>query len=103
MEGVMAEHSGGMSDERLEPSADVVAQRVGDEIVLVDLRTNRMYDLNRTAGRLWELLVARPSLSGVHAQLLQEFAVEPAELEREITATLAALRDAGLVRVVEPA
>ena len=35
-------------------SADALATRVGDEIVLVDLKTDRVYSLNRTAARIWE-------------------------------------------------
>jgi len=33
-------------------SPDTVATRVGDEVVLVDLKTDRIYTLNRTAARI---------------------------------------------------
>jgi len=44
------------------PSEDTVTQRVGEGIVLVHLPTDRIYSLNPTATRLWELLAARKSL-----------------------------------------
>ena len=38
------------------PSPDVVARRVDDEVVLVNLQTNRIFALNSTGARFWELL-----------------------------------------------
>jgi hypothetical protein len=40
----------------LRPEDDVVSRRLEDEVVLVHLRTNRIYKLNETGARLWELL-----------------------------------------------
>jgi hypothetical protein len=37
----------------VQPNRDVVARRLKDEIVLVHLRTNRIYSLNRTGARFW--------------------------------------------------
>ena len=84
-------------DDRFQPDPDVVAQRVGDEVVLVNLRSSRMYDLNRTGARLWDLLVAGHALDSARAELLREFAVDPGELDREIAALVASLLEAGLV------
>ena len=88
-----------MSEERsITPSPDVIAQRVGDNVIVVNLQTSLMYDLNRTGGRFWELLTAGHDLSQIHTQLLQEFEVDPVELRREMEAIGASLRDAGLVQ-----
>ena len=38
------------------PRADVVARRMGRTGVLVDLRSSRIFELNNTAARVWELL-----------------------------------------------
>ena len=35
---------------------NVVGRRLDDRFVVVNLRTNRIYELNRTASVLWELL-----------------------------------------------
>ncbi len=87
-------HGGGP----LQPARDVVAQRVGHEVIIVNLRTNRMHSLNRTGARLWDLLTAGDDIPSIHAQLLSEFEVDPVQLEHEIAAIVASLKEAGLVQ-----
>lgn len=82
----------------IKPSPDVIAQRVGDNVIIVNLQTSLMYDLNRTGGRLWDLLSAGRELTDIHATLLREFEVDPGDLRREMEAILASLLDAGLVQ-----
>src|SRR5829696_3032146 len=38
------------------PHPDVSWRRLGDEVVIVHLKTNQIYRLNRTAARFWELV-----------------------------------------------
>jgi hypothetical protein len=76
----------------------VVAQRVGDEVIIVNLRTNRMHSLNRTGARLWDLLTAGHDIARIHAQLLGEFDVHPTQLQHEIDAIVTSLKEAGLVQ-----
>lgn len=87
----------------IKPSADVIAQRVGDDVIVVNLQTSLMYDLNRTGGRFWDLLTEGHDLAQIHTKLLQEFEVDPVALRREMEAILASLKDAGLVREREQA
>ena len=63
---------------------DAVARRVGEEIVLVHLTTDRMYVLNETAARAWELLCAGHDAPAVRQQMLQEFEVSPDQLTEEL-------------------
>jgi len=81
----------------LRPRSDVVSRRLGDEVVLVNLRTNRIYSLNRTGARLWELLVEQAERSTIEATMLEEFDVDPSELHNEIDKLLGELAQAGLV------
>lgn len=86
------------TDTRFRVSPDVVAQRVGQGTVVVHLCTNRIYDLNPTGSRLWDLLGAgHDSPAMLHAQMLEEFDVAPAELAAEIERLLTSLTEAGLV------
>ena len=71
---------------RLLPSPDVVSQRIGSEIVLIHLRTNRIYEMNRTSARVWELLVGRPDVESIRTVMCAEFDVGEAELTREMDA-----------------
>jgi hypothetical protein len=69
---------------RVRVSEDAVARRVGDQVVLVQLRTNRIYELNRTGARLWELLQGGADLEQARDQMLLEFDVTEAELRNNL-------------------
>ena len=82
---------------QLRPNPDVIAQRIGDKIALLHLKTDRFYELNRTGARLWELLSAGYDRARIQEQLLLEFDVDAAQLTDEIDAMLASLKDENLV------
>ena len=79
------------------PSPDVIGRRLDDRFVVVNLKTNRIYELNRTAAALWELLEAETDRSELAPAMLERFDADPAEVRREIDDTLRTLADAGLV------
>lgn len=81
---------------------DVVWRRVGEEAVLINLVTNRIYSLNNTGARLWELLAAGHDLEAAEAALSDEFDVEGGELRKEVAAVLEELAREGLVVEVAP-
>lgn len=83
--------------ERLATNPSVVARRLGEETVLVHLATNRIYNLNATATRLWELTRAGHTPEQICARLTCEFDVDAATLEREVEGTLRDLVDHGLL------
>lgn len=91
--------TGSIVSSRFQTSPDTIATRVGDEIVLVHLKTDRIYVLNRTGARLWELLAADCERQEILRRMLAEFAVAPAELERELDGWLATLTADSLIRV----
>ena len=80
---------------RLDP--DVVAQRVGDDVVLVHLRTNRIFELNATGGRVWDLLGAGENADSIVTTLVDEFEIDETSLRAELGAFLETLRKDGLV------
>lgn len=59
---------------------------MGDEIVLIHLGTNRIYQMNRTSARVWELLTAGHDLGSIREVMCAEFDVEEADLLREMEA-----------------
>ena len=79
------------------PSADVVYRDLADEVVLVHLATNRIYSLSPTGGRFWALLASGWDRDRIEQQLLEEFEVEPAELQHEIDGLVESLAKEGLV------
>ncbi len=87
------------SDPKLEPDPDVVSRRLGDELVLVHLGSNRIFRLNRTAARLWELIGEGVATDTELLQALRsEFDVGEDELRGEIDGTLERLKRQGLLR-----
>jgi hypothetical protein len=75
----------------------VVARRLEDEIVLVNLATDRIFSLNRTGARYWELLDDGLEQDVIVRRLLDEFDVDRPTLEQEIASITAQLRSEGLV------
>jgi hypothetical protein len=65
--------------------------------VLVNLRTNRIFELNRTGARLWELLGEGSSESQIVEGLRAEFEVPQEDLEREVRTLIGSLLDEGLI------
>jgi hypothetical protein len=82
---------------RFRSSLDALATRVGDEIVLVDLRTDRIYSLNRTAARIWELVCADCDRVEVERRMLEEFDVTPGQLAEAIDDLVMSMTRDGLL------
>jgi hypothetical protein len=68
-----------------------------DQYVLVHLQTNRIYQLNRTGARLWELLEAGHDLEQAQEQMLREFDVDQLGLRNEVNALMRDLMAKGLL------
>ena len=81
----------------LRPTRDVIGRRLEDRFVLINLKTNRIYELNQTASALWELLEAETDSAELAPAILERFDVPPDHLGREIDETLRTLTNAGLV------
>jgi Coenzyme PQQ synthesis protein D (PqqD) len=84
---------------RIEVSPDVIAQRLGEQTILVHLDTNLMFDLNPTASRFWELAQSGRTRAEIEARLLDEFAVDAATLEVEVDQLLAGLQERKLITI----
>jgi len=85
---------------RFRPSPDVVYNRIGDEAVLIHMKTNRIYELNPTAARLWELLSAGHDRAEMQRLMLQEYDVTEDQLRGEVENQLESLIND---RLIEPA
>jgi hypothetical protein len=94
-------NSGEVPVARVRPHPDVIVQLMGDEIVLLHLRTDQFYELNRTAARLWDLLSAGYTPVQIKEQMALEYEVDPARLASEIEAILSELKEKDLVVAYE--
>jgi hypothetical protein len=80
-------------------SADVVGQRLGDDLVVVHLRTNQIFVLNRTGARCWELLGDGATIQELEERMLAEFDVDEGRLRRELDDFVAVLSKEKLIDV----
>jgi Coenzyme PQQ synthesis protein D (PqqD) len=69
----------------------VVFRRLGDRMILVQLRTNQIFDLNETSARLWELLSVDGDVAAAETGLTAEYDVDPDQLHDEVERMLAFL------------
>lgn len=74
-------------------------QEVGDEVVLLDLASERYFGLDPVGTRIWELLPERQDLADILTSLCEEFDAEPARIEHDLLTLVLSLSEAGLVKV----
>jgi Coenzyme PQQ synthesis protein D (PqqD) len=83
--------------------ANVVSRRVEDTVVIVHLGTDRIYELNSTGGRFWELLEEGSTYGEALLALQAEFEVDREKLEREAESFVDMLVSAEVVGEPAPA
>jgi coenzyme PQQ synthesis protein D (PqqD) len=77
--------------ERFRVSPEAVANRMGDEVVLVHVGTDRIFELNSSAARMWELISAGHGREEIRNQICEEFQITPelaAQQTEEFLSTL---------------
>ena len=86
-----------LSPSGLHPSPEVVARRLGDGAVLVHLPSNRIFELNDTGMRVWELVAEGLSEAQIVGRLTDEFAVDRDRCATEVRGCLDHFRREGLL------
>ena len=87
----------GAPDAILRHSADAVSNRLGDGGVVVNLRTNRIFELNATGMRAWELIGDGRTRAELERQLEAEFHAAPGRVRTELEQLIDDLAREGLV------
>lgn len=79
--------------------ADVLAQPVDDEMVMMALESNKYYGLNPMGRRIWEMLEQPTTVAAICAQLVRDYDVTPEQCAAEVIAFLADLMRDGTVAI----
>ncbi len=79
----------------------VVRRGFVNETVVLNLNTGQYHGLNPTAGRMLEMLDAAPTAGAAVPELAREYGVDPAEIERDLTALCQGLLERGLIEIVD--
>ncbi|MCA9906772.1 MAG: PqqD family protein [Anaerolineae bacterium] len=78
--------------------ADVLMREVGEEIVILNLRTEAYYGLNQQGARIWILLNESKSVQQILDTLLTEYDVERGTLAHDLQQLIDDLLEHGLIR-----
>jgi hypothetical protein len=84
---------------RVSIPADVLIQELAGEAVLLNLKTEQYFGLDPVGVRMWQLLVAEPSIQTAYERLLDEYDAEPEQLQRDLTELIEQLVAHGLVDI----
>jgi len=85
--------------EKYSISPDAVANRMGDQIVVVHVGTDRIFELNSTAARIWDLLTEGRDRKEIERTVSQEFNVPENLASRQIDDLLKSLVSEQIISV----
>ena len=85
--------------ERAFAAPDVLCRDLGDEAVLLDLKTETYFGLNATGTRLWRLLTGGATIGDALAAVASEFDVSAEVIDRDMTELIDELVQRGLLRL----
>ena len=88
-------------DSTLHLPAHVSSTTVEEDAILLNTHTNKYFALDEVGARLWNLLNENKSLRECYQVLLQEYEVDPADLEHDILELLEQLRVHELVEIIQ--
>jgi hypothetical protein len=84
---------------RVSAAPDVMFRTVGDESVLLHLRSETYLGLDPVGTRMWSLLTASESIQTAYETLLAEYEVDDQQLRRDLEVFLGKLINNDLVQV----
>ena len=87
---------------RLRIPQHVVFEILDGQAVLLDVRGGNYFSLNPSATRMWELIEEHHDGVKVKEQMLAEFQVDEASLERDFASLIENLEARGLIEVESP-
>jgi hypothetical protein len=76
---------------------NILSKRLGEELILINLETDRIYSLNLTGAKAWEIIEDTKDLDLVKIGLLDQFDVTPELLDEELDRIINALVAEGFI------
>ena len=86
---------------RISIPKDVLFHEVDEEMVLLNLVSGKYFSLDDVGTRMWALMTEYEQLKAVHQALLEEYKVDPQQLEQDLLALTDKLAANGLLQIVE--
>lgn len=92
------EQAKSVGSEGIKISGDVVFEKVGEELILLNLESGAYFGLNSVGRRMWELVLALGSPERMVECLLNEFDVSREILERDLANLIRELKEKRLIK-----
>ena len=83
--------------DQLHIAPNVRFRLIGDEAVILNQQENLVYVANELGGRILELLREEPAIEQLLQRLLEEYAIDPATLRRDVEEYLNELHGFGVL------
>lgn len=80
-------------------SADQVAADMGDEAIVLNLKSGVYYGTQQIGVRIWSLLDEPHTVEAIRDAIVQEFEVDSERCERDVLAFLGQMELAGLLEI----
>jgi Coenzyme PQQ synthesis protein D (PqqD) len=87
-----------IKDIRPKRRCDVKARDMEGELVVLDLESKLVHQLNRTARHVWNKCDGQHSVADIIEQLCESFDVDLITAEKDVTALVRQLEEAGLLQ-----
>lgn len=78
-------------------SSEALSQEVSGETVILDLQSEQYFGLDAVGTRIWQLLGTHKNPEMIFDVMLDEFDVEPEQLEKDMQKLFKKLAEAGLL------
>jgi hypothetical protein len=78
-------------------NGNILHAAVGEEVVMMSVESGHYFGLNAVASRIWELLESPKTVSGLCAQICQEFEIDALTCETEVLKFVGELIDRSLL------
>jgi hypothetical protein len=88
--------------DRISVPPNVLFNEVSGEAVLLNQATGRYFTLDDVGTRVWKLIVQHGQLDRVYRDLLEEYDVDPQQLERDLLSLTDQLAANALLQIAAP-
>jgi hypothetical protein len=84
---------------RVTTASDVMLRIIGDEAVILNLKSELYLGLNPVGTRIWTVLNGAPSIQAAYESLLTEYDVEAERFRQDMDELLDKLLEQGLIEI----
>lgn len=86
---------------QVKASNDQVSCELAEETAILDMKTGIYYGLDPVGARIWELIQQPMAVSGIVAQLLDEYDAEEEQVTQDVILLLSQLQERELIEICE--